>query len=398
MNYKKGLERNLWLYALMMVFRKKAYVPVLVIYATAYVGLSVEQFGVIIAIASLVAMVVEVPSGYISDKIGHKTAIILGSSLIMIGPLGFVIYQNFYSILFAVVIPYLGYAFYSGTKQAFLHETLIELGRDNEFGEISARAQRWGLFGNIFIVALVPLTYSTDPRLPFLIGFALQSMLLWISLALTTPHNVKQKSHEKIHDGFFALLKTVRLRGEILLFFFLGVVASLYSQIPQYKELYFQDVGVPLWFFGFVYSITSIVGIVFTYYVHKLEKSDAVRFYLIDFLAVTTASILVGFVSNAFFGVLIFILWGGYWRIRGILVHSYILRACPTKNFKATYLSMYSFLSRLNSIWVPAVLGYLIGHFGVQVGYSYFGFAALIVLAVMYLLIFVIFRKGRNFA
>ena len=388
MNYKKGLERNLWLYALIRIFRKRAYIAVIIIYAVTYANITVEQFGVIAAISAFFVMVLEIPSGYISDKIGHKKAITLGSFFMMIAPLGFVIAPNFYGVLFASLAYFGGEAFHSGTMQAFLHETLIELGRDGEFGKMTARAQRWGIFGNIFLVGLVTLTYSIDPRLPFLIGFLLQSMILIISLLFVTPRKEHPKINERIHDGFFALLKTVRHRNEIFLFFFLGFIAAVHNKIPEYKELYFQDIGVPMWFFGLVYSLMGVVGIIFTYQIHKFEKYKAKTFYMVDFLIACSASIMVGIVSNVFVGVGIFVLLGGYYRIRRILTDVYLLKTCPTSNLKATYLSVYAFFASLNAIWVPLVLGYFIGRFGVQQGYLAFGFGALIISIISYLLIF----------
>ncbi len=388
MNYKKGLERNLWLYALMHIFRKRAYLAVIIIYATTYANLSVEQFAIIAAISAAFVMLLEIPSGYLSDKLGHKKAIVLGSFFMMIAPLGFVVAPNFYGVLFASLAYFGGVAFHSGTMQAFLHETLIGLGRDGDFGSVTARAQRWGLVGNIFLVALVPLSYSIDPRLPFVLGFLLQSMTLIIALFFTTPRKEDQKITEKIHDGFFALLKTVRNRGEILLFFFLGLIAALHNKIPEYKELYFQDIGVPLWFFGFTYSLMGVVGIILTYQVPKFEKYKAKTFYLFDFLIACGASIMVGVISNIFIGVSIFILLGGYYRIRRILTDTYLLKTCPTSNLKATYLSMYAFFASLNTIWVPLILGYLIGRFGIQNGYMFFGIGFFIVLGGLYLYIF----------
>lgn len=393
MEYTKRLERNLWLYAWMHVFRKRTYLAVIIIYATAYANVTVEQFGVIAAISALFVMVLEIPSGYLSDKMGHKSSLILGSFFMMIAPLGFVVAPNFYGVLFASIAYFGGVAFHSGTMQAFLHETLIELGRDSEFGNVTARAQRWSLVANIFLVALVPLSYSVDPRLPFVFGFFLQSMTLVISVAFTSPRKEHQKITEKIHDGFFALLKTVHYRGEILLFFFLGIIAALHNKIPEYKELYFQEIGVPFWFFGLVYSFMGVIGIILTYQIQRLEKYKAKTFYLIDFLIACGASILVGVISNAIAGVIIFIILGGYYRIRRILTDVYLLKACPTSNLKATYLSMYAFFASLNTIWIPLVLGYTVGRFGVQDGYMFFGIGFLIMLAFLYFYIFYLKEK-----
>lgn len=395
MNYKKGLERNLWLFAFLRVFHKRTYLAVIVVYATSYAGLTVEQFGIVAAITAIVTLILEVPSGYLSDKMGHKSALIFGAVFIAVAPLFFVFSPNFYGVLFASLTFFSGSAFHSGTVQALLHETLIELDRSSDYGDVAARAQRWGLFGNIFLVALVPMTYQIDPRAPFLVGFILQSFVFVISASFTSPRGTKRKISEKVHDGFFALLREVRVRGEIFLFLFLGIIAGMHNHIPGFKELYFQEIGVPVWFFGFVYSLMGMVGIILTYHVRKVEKYRASHFYLVDFLIACVASIVVGIVSHPFFGILIFIILGGYWRVRSILVHSYLLKACPTQNLKATYISMYEFFKSLNSIWVPVALGYAIGRFGAQGGYMYFGISMMIILLGLYMYIFH-FSKNNN--
>lgn len=388
MDYKKGLERNLWLYAIFRTFHKRTFLAVLVIYAVSVANVSVEMIGVVTAITAVVTMILEVPSGYISDKIGHKRALVFGAILIAISPLGLVFAQNFYGLLFASLAYWSGNAFHSGTQQAFLHETLIELGRDKEFATVSARAERWSLFVSLFLLALVPLTYMVDPRLPFVLGFIFQSFTVVASLSFTVPQKTHREVFEKMHRGFFALLSTVRKRGEVALFFFLGFVTALHNKLPEYKELYFQEIGVPLWVFGVVLSLTGIVGIILTYQVHWMEKFKARTYYAVDYLMVCVVGIMVGVFSHWIIGIGIFVLFCGYYRVRKILINSYLLRDCPTQNLKATYLSMCAFFESFNMIWTPVVLGYAVGYFGVQLGYMYFGLGTLFFLSVIYLFVF----------
>ncbi len=385
-NHTKRLERNLWLYAIIRLFAKRTYLPLIVIYAVVHSGVAAEQLGIIAAITAFVTLALEIPSGYISDHIGHKKAVIFGSFLLMIAPLGFVFAPNFYGILFASLVYFSGGAFHSGTMQAFLHETLSELGRDNELGNVMARAQRWSLFGNIFLIALVPLTYTIDPKIPFVIGTILQSFVFVASIFMTTPSQKHCKTKELISEGFFTLLRSVSARKEFLLFFLLGAITALHNKLPEYKELYFQDIGVPLWFFGIVYSLMGIFGIFLTYKVRKIEKCKTHIFYAFDLLIACFVSILVGLVSNIFIGVMLFVMLGGYYRIRSIIVYTYLLRDCPTQKLKATYLSMYAFFGAFNGIWIPVILGYAIGYFGAQRGYFIFGIGALMVLSALYFL------------
>lgn len=384
MNYRKGLQRNLFLNTIVRTFQKRVYLAVIIIFATSYAGVSVEQFGFISAVTALFSLMMEIPSGYLSDKMGHKKALLLGSVMVAIAPLGFVFLPNFYGVLFASVVYFGGVAFHSGTIQAFMHETLLELGREEEYGRISAHTQRWALFWNIFLVATVPLTYEIDPRLPFFIGFICQSFTLIAVILMTTPRKTRMIIHEKVHDGFIALLRSVNQRKEVALFFFMGVVTAMQNKIPEYKELYFQFLDIPLWVYGTVYSMMGIAGIVMTYYIASWEKTTPRKYYAVDYLIGCGMCLLTGVVSNPILGVCLFVILGGYFRVRKILAHTYLLRDCPTQNLKATYLSMYEFFSAGNGVWIPLVIGYFIGGFGIQKGYLVFGMIMTILLTVLY--------------
>ncbi len=393
MNYHKGLERNLFLNIIVRIFQKRVYLAVIIIFATNYADISVMQFGVISAVTALFSLAIEIPSGYLSDRLGHKKALLFGSMMVAIAPLGFVVAPNFYGLLFASVVYFGGVAFHSGTIQAFIHETLIELGREDEYGQVSAHAQRWALFWNIFLVALAPLTYSIDPRLPFFIGFICQSFTLIAVLFMTIPKKTRIIVHEEIHDGFFALLKTVNRRKEVVLFFFMGLITAMQNKIPEYKELYFQIMDMPLWVYGTVYSMMAIAGIVMTYYIATWEKATPKKYYAMDYLIGCSVCLLTGVVSNPIIGVGIFVILGGYFRVRKILVHTYLLRDCPTQNLKATYISLYEFFCAGNGVWIPLVIGYFIGSYGVQKGYLVFGIVMTILLTVLY---FYVIRLPRD--
>jgi MFS family permease len=103
----------------------------------------------------------------------------------------------------------------------------------------------------------------------------------------------------------------------------------------------------------------------------------------------------VGIVSNPIFGVAIFVILGGFYRMRRIVVNAFLLRDCPTKNLKATYLSMYAFFASFNMIWVPIILGFVVGHFSVRFGYMIFGFAAITIFVILFLIVFM--RRGELF-
>ncbi len=388
MNYKKGLERNLRLYYIRGIFERRPYLPIITIYATMVSGVTLVQIGIIASITALVSLIVEVPSGYLSDKFGHKRALMFGSFLMIVSAFSYVIWQNFFGACMGMVIFWTGAAFHSGTLQAFVHETLRELGRDDDFAVVAARERRWAMTGNIILVATVPLTYQISPILPFVIGAFVHMIAFVLYAFMTTPKKVHQEIQEDVADGFFDLMVTIKERKEIILFLFLGIVASMHNKMPQFREIYFQEIGIPIWFFGFVLSITGIVTIFFTYGVPRVKKIEPRIFYGIDFLIACVFGVSIGFISQPILGVSMFIVFASYRRVRSIVVHAHLLDDCPTQKLKATYLSMYAFFSALAGIFIPLMLGYMIGYAGVQKGYLVFGVSLFIVLVPMYFVVY----------
>jgi MFS family permease len=173
----------------------------------------------------------------------------------------------------------------------------------------------------------------------------------------------------------------------------LGVTTAVAHKVPDFREILFHETGVPIVMFGFILAATSIIGALFSYNVHKINKKlSAQRFYLFDLLIMTVLTILIGFSVNPIFSVIFFILFAAYGRSRRVPINTYLLEGSPTRQLKATYMSMLAFSASLNSIWIPLFLGYVIGRLGINGGYVTFGVVSLLLLLVLYAL----YIKGRR--
>lgn len=286
----------------------------------------------------------------------------------------------------ASLLFFLGGTFHSGTLQAFIHETLLELDRDAEYSKVMGRAQAWSLVANAVLVVLVTLTYSIDQRLPFLIGAFSHALTVLATLFFVTPKRTEKNVKELIDSGILSLVKSISNRGEILLFLFLGVVTALSTHAMIYREIYFQDIGVPMWFFGVALSIASILGAILSYHIHRFDGVPRNKLFIFDALFVVGTVIMIGLVTLPVLGVIVFTLLPVYGRSRNVLIHSALLSDCPTRKLKATYLSVLSFFEALNGLWVPVLLGIAVGTLGVHQGYLVFGLLMLCVVSLLYVI------------
>ncbi len=87
----------------------------------------------------------EVPSGYCSDRFGRRPTLILASIMTLIACATFVLAGSFTVLLIAQVLLAAGVAFQSGSDSAILYDSLHALGREHEYTERETVAQKWSM-------------------------------------------------------------------------------------------------------------------------------------------------------------------------------------------------------------------------------------------------------------
>ena len=175
-----GLEGNIVKYNLFKIFTKRVFLPLIAIHLIQVGGVTLAQLAIIASVMAITQIVLEIPTGYIADRWGHKKAMVLGALIASASVLPYIFMPNFHGGMLAVALFFGGAAFGSGTAQAFIHNTLVALGREKDYVKVMGQAQSYGLLGNVVLISLVPITYSINKNLPFIIGF----ICLFISFLL----------------------------------------------------------------------------------------------------------------------------------------------------------------------------------------------------------------------
>src|SRR3989338_2682041 len=119
----QGLAANIWKYYFLRIFTKRIIVPVLVVYLLAE-GLSATQIGVLFSFGTILGLIFEVPSGILSDKLGHKNAIATSFFLQTLSMLAYALGSSFFWFGIATALYAIGVSFWTGTGNAFAYETL----------------------------------------------------------------------------------------------------------------------------------------------------------------------------------------------------------------------------------------------------------------------------------
>ena len=128
---EQKLHSNIWKYTLFLIANKRIFVAILGAYYLTIPDVTPESIGIILLVASLAGFIFEIPSGYVSDKIGHKTALVLSRLFMLASTLFFLFASNLGFLILGGVLMSMANAFHSGTGSAFMHETLQGLKREN---------------------------------------------------------------------------------------------------------------------------------------------------------------------------------------------------------------------------------------------------------------------------
>ncbi len=207
---------------------------------------------------------------------------------------------------------------------------------------------------------------------------------------MTTPKKIFLPVQENLNNNFLDLLIKIKKRKELLLFIFFGIIGASFIVLTIFRELYFQEINVPLKLFGFIFSLTGVVSIFFTFFMPHLnfKKIKPATFYFFDALFIILMFILIGLTHQIILGIILFIFTSAYRRVRSIIFHYHLLKNCPSSQLKATYLSVFSFFSALGKIFLSLLLGFLIKYSDLNGGYLFFGIILLIVALPLYLIIY----------
>lgn len=387
--YKQQLERNIGKYSWFKVFTKRVYLPLIAIQLVSVGEVTVQELAIIAIVTSIIQVILQLPTGYIADKWGNKLAIVLGCAISATSPLFYIFMPNFIGGMLAAVLFFGGYAFQSGAIEAFMHDTLEALGKENEYSKVMGRAQSYGLIGNVVLISLIPATYAINNNLPFAIGFVSLLIMLWLAISFTYP---KHESEVKGKNPFAAVRNIVTAQN-IALFIFAGFMAGVANRGGEYRELLFKDIGIAVAIFGFLLALGSIVGAVMGRYIHVLDKLKPMTFYLFDLLFMSFCIALIGITKSPVLAVIGFTLFAGYTRVRLIIFQAKLLHDIR-HTYKATLISALNLFTIIGEVGAITILSKTIGFKGYTTGYLLFGVSVLGIGLLLWVVM--IFENRRN--
>lgn len=94
-------------------------------------GLTLQEIFWLTIVWSVVALIAEVPTGYIADRIGRKNGILMGFGFFILSTILLIFSYGFPMMALTFILSALGHTFISGTDEALLYDTLKELKQEH---------------------------------------------------------------------------------------------------------------------------------------------------------------------------------------------------------------------------------------------------------------------------
>ncbi len=379
----KKIESNIWKFFLIILTNRRNYIPILSIYFLSLPDANAKQIGLYTGIGFLAGFLLEIPSGYIADKFGHKKALILAKFSMLASTLFFISGKSIpYFILGSAFIA-IGFAFTSGTAGAFLHNTLLVLKKEENYGEINGKIK-----ANVSLVSAVMIL-----SLPFLTKISLvmpiQAYLVFDLIGIITAFSLYYPKMEYTAEDIegekiFSQLKRFKGTGFYITSFFLGVVGAFVMGASIYKEPFVASLGFPIIFIGSIMALSRIVWFLIGNNLKFLKKIKIQRLLFYEIFLFSGTLILISQIRNPYIIGTLFAIILGYFQARSSILQEYYLNNFSVnKRYKATMLSVYAQIGKLSQAVFIFFIGFVM-NISFSTGFLVSGIAMLFILISIY--------------
>ena len=386
---KKNLQSNIWKYTLLLISNKRVFVAILGAYYLTVPGVTPQWIGTILLAGTLAGFLLEIPSGYVSDKIGHKKALVISRAMMLASTILFLAGEKIIFLVLASIFMSASNAFHSGTGSAFMHETLRALNKEKDYSKIMGKISSIGFAVPIIFMVLVPFLVSVNYKIPFIISLFVDLIGLFAAISLVRPP-VLQEHIEEINATNF---RQVVREGYNLKFFrfsiFVGIIAGVLFGISAFRAPYQLFIGIPVIWFGVFFGIGRALASLMLAYSGKIKEltKDVYSFYKFRLVFYAVMIFILGTISVPWIVVFVFIISNAFqWGLSQVGA-GYMLEIIRTSKFKATLLSVSSQIEEIFAAISVFGLGFAIERSSYSSGFLYLGIAFIAVLLPLYLYI-----------
>lgn len=212
----------------------------------------------IFSIASVAGAFFEVPTGVLSDLVGRRKTVILGSLAAVMYSIFYAIGTNYFFLATGAIFQGLSFAFYSGNNNALLHDTLSEVGHQDSYhrhlGKLSSFFQLALALGALLGSILASQSFA----LIMWLSVIPQLICFFISFKLVEP-KIKIEKTTNVYAHLKEATKLFFTNRKLRLISLATMIGGALGEVSFQFQAAFYQILWPLWAIG-VAKMFSYLG------------------------------------------------------------------------------------------------------------------------------------------
>lgn len=336
-----------------------------------------EKIGILLGVWSVVAFLLEVPSGVIADKYSRKHILFFAQLVRSAGYFVWILFPTFWGFLAGFILWGIKSAFASGTFEALLYDLLNSEGKSDKYAKILGTARGWSYAGNLCAAAVA--AYAIQFGYTFVLSMSIVAIFISALSIILLPKAKPVQSTDE--NKYFTLLNhglhTVRKNPALIsIIIFLMFTYGLGGALDEYWPLFAENAGATLSGVAIFIGCMSAIQIVASLIAHKFEKISDRGLYGLFFVMgviLTTASYMFNISS-----LILLVLYSGISTVL-ITIYDAKLQHQAPEQVRATIGSIKGFFVEIMALAVYVVFGYLAGLLNYQNAFIVFGYVTIFV-------------------
>jgi MFS family permease len=346
-----------------------------------HIGLSLTEILVLQGLFSLASVMVEYPSGYVSDRLGYRAALLIASLFGIMGWTAYFYADSFASVLMAELLLGVCYAFISGSDSALLFESLHADQREDQYARYDGRMTSWGQTGEAAGALFAGMMYAASPLLPFAMQIGIWVLAFGICLTLhESPADQGPAIQSHLAEAVSVCRYAWREKPAIRLTILFGTLLGLASFYTVWMiQPFMQQCRVPLAWFGPIWAGANLTIAAFSLLSHRFQYYLGIRGMCILFIIlIVTAYSGLGFTAGlgsfAFYYLLT-----AMRGLQGPMIRHRLQQASARRN-RASIQSLHSLSFRVGFIVTGPLIGMIADSWGLDGAFLLLAVAFAIVL------------------
>ena len=232
---------------------------IMVVFYTTYMGLSFSQYLFLDGLLFALIAFFEIPSGYLSDKVGRKKMILLSRLFEILAMIVLVVMRSYTGALIAAILNGIFGAMESGNADALYFELFQKENAMDMFKKTMGKASTISMICATVCSVASGYLAEYSLALPVIADIVLLS-LSTCALAVLLEDNEKYRA-----DAKFSLIQDYEdnkheIADVIPYFAFFAIMFALFRVSYSVYQPLLQETGIPVKYFGYIFAAANFVS------------------------------------------------------------------------------------------------------------------------------------------